>query len=331
VRSSTSSSSAASRAPAGPGWQQVAVLLLTAVLCLALHERWLRDAGTTPGVRNTPDLWALHAIAAQQGPSGVVLVGNSRMVNGIDPAVLSEALDGAPVYNLSVSGSHPLDGLAFVAQEVPVPHVVIVEASALHLLMTHDETRRQRWQQYASALDRPPVLQPFERTLDLWTEERLALLHPQRLLRDLLVTVAAGRPIQPPLETYARTRFGALRAASAPTALAAIPPPPATALLAQHVEDATARAILEIQARGGKVVFWTAPSGPSQHEALSARPTQAAAAERLRASADLVVDTQEIEALQHVRTYDDVHIDAQFVPLVSQEVAARVRPLLHDR
>lgn len=123
--SSTSSSEPALRAPEASWGRTWALAALIVGLLLVGFELMWRDRGLVPVQADDGHRWldAVHEV----GTDGVVLVGSSRTVLGVDPEILHTSLR-TPVHQLSINGGNPIEILDFVAEElVDFEGIVLVE------------------------------------------------------------------------------------------------------------------------------------------------------------------------------------------------------------
>src|SRR5262245_5037782 len=100
-----------------------------AFVCVIGVEACARARGCRPSVKDGPALWSAYRqrVRTPAGPQApLVLIGSSRFLLGIDPAVLSRSV-GRPVINLAIDGSQPFRVLEDLAADPEFHGVVLCE------------------------------------------------------------------------------------------------------------------------------------------------------------------------------------------------------------
>jgi len=121
VPSSTSSSRP--NAPDGPWGRTWTLALVSALALMISYDLAWRSRGHRSWPGNDNDLWSLARSSI--GPESVIVLGASRTLAGVDPAVLAERL-GKPVAQLSINGASPLPILEHLAADESCQNTVIV-------------------------------------------------------------------------------------------------------------------------------------------------------------------------------------------------------------
>jgi hypothetical protein len=281
------------------------VLIAVAVLTVAATVAWeirARQAGYSPTLNDTPDLWA--EARSKVKPDSLVLLGTSRMLFDMDLDVLEQGLGQRPI-QLAIVGSSPFPVLADLAADESfhgtilldiVPAMFLapagppIEASQKALRRYHTWNHAQRW----------------SHDLGIRLEEHVAFLKQEdlsfgKLLEKLPIPNRAHALVGAPMPPYFYTIDGDRRARMFPEAarigsplqqrvatgwlrLFAMPPPPTFIPLPQFQQmmgqamearfRETAKHVAAIQSRGGKVVFLRLPvTGPlvTREEQLAPR------------------------------------------------------------
>jgi hypothetical protein len=126
VLSSTSSSN--QRLPGGPWLRVWLVALVVAVLSLAALEGFWRVAGHVPSVNDDADLWMVirHSLVPDD-PNQVVLVGASRIQQGINTEVFARHFGGRKPAQLAVGGTTMVPVLDHLSRDESFRGMVIAD------------------------------------------------------------------------------------------------------------------------------------------------------------------------------------------------------------
>ena len=198
MASSTFSSSAGDRLQAMP-WHRFFlrgfVLFLAVVI---VFEVFWRAQGFSPQIKNDYSLWKQTLVEALETDfKAVVLVGASRVMQGIHLATLNTALpEGHRAYQLAKSGASPLPTLRLFANHTQFSGTVLIDVTPRILFRTGAEHRGlSRWvRTFAQEVDTTRVAaEPFykqlEMALKMWMERNLLIagwqLSPGTLFKAL--------------------------------------------------------------------------------------------------------------------------------------------------
>ncbi len=123
MRSSTSSSN--DRLPRG-GWGRTwTVTALLVVIPLAIWEVWWRAHGFLPEVVAVDESWILAMDKVPRATA--VVLGTSRIQAALDPDAFRREVGGAPIVNLALPGTSPIQVLEYLADSTRYAGLVIVE------------------------------------------------------------------------------------------------------------------------------------------------------------------------------------------------------------
>ena len=184
VASSTSSSSAGERLAAMP-WHRFFLrgFLLFLVVVIVFEAFW-RAQGFSPQIKNDYGLWKHTLVEALETDSNaVVLVGASRLMQGIHLATLNTALPrGHRAFQLAKSGASPLPTLRLLANHTPFSGTVLVDVTPRILFRTGAEHRGlSRWvrtfahEVHTTRVAADPFYQQWEMALKRWLERKLLI------------------------------------------------------------------------------------------------------------------------------------------------------------
>jgi hypothetical protein len=299
-------------------------LLVLAVIVGAVEYHW-RTLGYRPNVRDSAQLWSIERGRAYAGDkTPLLLLGASRIEFAIDMPLLKELLPHYRPLMLAQNAHYPLATLRDLANDERFHGVVLcdIEAGGLYKMYTDmqqplvDYYHKQwapswhlhrllltRWQRSAAVAD--PDLGFVASTLR-WIggaeppRPEYFRFHPDRSGDiDYALTDAAA----------ARKHFGEVLANSQQLH-AAVAPEQWHADLAQ-VYEWTKR----IQARGGKVIFYQSPTGPTLTRIEAIRHPKAQYWDRFAADSPApVFDAMDDAALAKFELPDDSHLDYRSKP-----------------
>ncbi len=315
---------AAHRAPQrawGKIWAAVALLTLCAV---ASWEVLWRSQGVRPGLRRTEAFWAQEADRLEAGEGGgVVLLGSSRVMNGLDPEVM-EPVIGAPVYNLSISGYDAYDTLRFVAEETGFKGVVVVELWPSRVFSAGYAKRRRENPAIAYYRERE-LIAPLETWLDREVDRRLVTLHPELGYIPMLSRVLESRfsALPMPFETISARRFGALDAAQSREEARSEGFEAAGEEELVAMIEAYRGPIERLRERGARVVLYHPPlSGEARQAEAQGMPRREGWERFLEQLKIEGLHYEDDEVLARAQSYDGHHLDAREAAKVSQAVAS---------
>ena len=204
---------AARRAPDVP-WGKV-FLLVSALSLLglaALEMTWAHLELKTSFV-NDESLWQYELDRMKDSHEtgydrSIMLIGSSRIQNGIDPAVIEDRLD-VEVYNLSISGTSSLSLLEYVANETDYNGLVVVEFWPLHHLIQEmkDGDKARRYTEYE---ENAALISSTEFQLDRVLHENFRIFHPGLNSIEIFFYVIYKRKMHYPVDSYSINRYGPL-------------------------------------------------------------------------------------------------------------------------
>lgn len=268
--STSSSSSRVEPFPARLSWSSTwfpAILFLFLGICG--WEGYWRLKGFVPNITDDWQIWSDTRRRVNHSAGAIALVGASRMMLGIDPAIMSAQLH-RPVYMLAIDGSDPLIVLDNLASDDNFKAMVVCSLTPYFLAgkSRSDLDRSAKW---VRKYERQSIASIFEsrlrQTLQGHLVFRSSSLAPDKLWRKWL----AEKPIVPPYAPmrpdryrpadYGKINLKSLRAARFHR----------TRQLYQQLEllneeeflmriEALNRSVAAIRARGADVVFVRMPS-----------------------------------------------------------------------
>ena len=321
MRSSTSSSDAPVQR-----WGLAWVLALGIAMALVgTVERHWRALGYRPNVRDSAQLWSIErdrAYATDKTP--LLLLGASRIEFSIDLKLMRDLLPRYQPVMLAQNAHYPLAALRDLARDERFNGVVLCDIEAGGLEKTYTD------------MQQPLVDYYHKQWAPSWHLHRLLLSHWQHHWAvadpDLGLTASVLRLIDgsaPPRPEYfrfhpdrsgdidytqvdvaaARRHFGEVLANSQQLH-ADVAPEQWRADLAQ-VYEWTRR----IQARGGKVIFYQSPTGPTLTQIETIRHPKALYWDRFAADSPApVLDAMDDAALAKFELPDDSHLDYRSKP-----------------
>ncbi len=175
------------------------VALLVAGVLLAGAEWGWRLRGFQPSVKDTPELWSLARARASEGDGrAVVMLGSSRFQVGLVPEVLSQALGGARVVQLSISGSSSLPVLEDLAADERFRGRVLCEVSPTLFFSVEPNEVRARPSTYVAQHAHRTFVADWETALRLPFQEHLVVLLPAVQPKSVLHRLLVERKLPPP-------------------------------------------------------------------------------------------------------------------------------------
>jgi hypothetical protein len=324
--SSISSSEGMSASAVKPRWAVawLIALVLAAAISAGAEYHW-RALNYRPNVRDSAQLWSIErdrAYASDKTP--LLLLGASRIEFAVDMHLLRELLPNYQPVMLAQNAHYPLAALRDLAADERFHGVVLcdLEAGGLYKMYTD--------------MQQPLVDYYHRQWAPSWHLHRLLLTHWQHNAviadADLGLVASAVRLLDgsaPPRPDYfrfhpdrsgdidytltdaaaAKKHFGEVLANSQDLH-AAVAPEQWRADLAQ-VYEWTKR----IQARGGKVIFYQSPTGPTLTQIEALRHPKALYWDRFAADSPApVLDAMDDPVLRTFELPDDSHLDYRSKP-----------------
>ena len=323
---SSISSSDAPAAVRSQRWMLAWLLALVAAAALVGAVEWhWRALGYRPNIRDSAQLWSIERDRAYAGDkTPLLLLGASRIEFAIDMKLLKDLLPRYQPVMLAQNAHYPLAALRDLADDARFHGVVLcdLEAGGLYKMYTQ--------------MQQPLVDYYHKQWAPSWHLHRVLLTHWQHNAvvadPDLGLVAGALRLIDgsaPPRPDYfrfhadrsgdidytftdpaaARKHFGEVLANSSELH-AAVAPEQWRADLAP-VYEWTRR----IQARGGKVIFYQSPTGPTLQKIEAIRHPKALYWDRFVADSPApVLDAMDDPALSKFELPDDSHLDYRQKP-----------------
>jgi hypothetical protein len=268
--STSNSSERAAKHLGDGGWKAVwiAVIATFFIFILSWEVAW-RIAGFSPNIPDDWRLWSEIRRAANKGDNTVALVGSSRILLGLDPALLEEMVS-AKVLMLAIDGSNPLPILEHLAGDRHFSGRVICSLAPYWLAGrgSSSEDRTLEWlHKYSVQTLSSKIEAILSRLVQSHLVFRSSSLTPQNIWskwhRDeaILPPYAPMRPDRFRPADYTLTDLASLRAAREQRTLEMHEQ--AEFLQPEAFRGRIARirqAVDMIEARGGKVAFIRFPS-----------------------------------------------------------------------
>jgi len=349
VASSTSSSSASDRLQAMP-WHRLFLrgfLLFLAVVIV--FEAFWRAQGFTPQIKNDYDLWKQTLVEALETDSkAVVLIGASRVMQGVHMATLNAALpEGYHAYQLATSGASPLPTLGLLANHTQFSGTVLIDVTPRILYAKGVEREHRtlsRWvRTFAHEVDTTrvaadPFYKQWEMELKMLMEQNL-LSAGWQLSPGTLVKALKTRALPKPrhwwflpdrtqMMDYSSVDREAVRRqkirATANTEVS-------TATEQAKMREQLARHIEAIRHRGGKVLFVRMPTEGRLREIEQEKfPREAYWEELLVRTQSIGIHFEDHPTLQGYSCTDAAHIDSELAPPFTLAFAEILRGHLID-
>ncbi len=331
---------AAARLPDLPWRRQTALALLLALVLCGVWEVGLWQWGVTPSLRNEPALWAREVRrlrAHKPATPAVVLLGSSRVQNGVDPALLSQQLDDVAIYNLSISGTDSLHALTYLADETTFAGDVVVELWPMRQLAVVPGSS-EKIDVFIRYAREETVAQRFGAWLSMGLDARLRLFHFMLNTVSASKTFAARRHLMFPLESYDQRRFAPLaydritRARHEELQGALMPSlrrsePLAPDALAERVA-AFATPIATLRQRGARVLFFHPRLSGAVEAIERERMPRAAYWEPFLAALGAPgLHHEDDAALRVITCPDGAHINHDQVPTQTSALASALRAM----
>ena len=157
--------------------------VVLAMVWLAGYEVFWRSRGFVPSLTDNEALWCSTRRLATD--DAVVIIGSSRLQIGLDPAVLSHALDGRPVVQLALNGGNPIPALLNRANDPAFKGVVLLEYMPRRLF-TPDTLSVSRTRGFVASCANPSLVAPTEAKLSAQLQQHVVLFASEVQLIALL-------------------------------------------------------------------------------------------------------------------------------------------------
>jgi len=311
-------------------------ITLAAVLVVGYEAFW-RAEGYVPSVQDDMDLWSIERDKIARHPDAVALLGASRTIFFVDPAQLSRELDGRPVAMLAVNGRYPLAVLRDLALDSDFRGLAVVSIDSRGFSPELWEMQRDYVQHYRV---RWSLARELHRRLLTPLQENFVLMRSQFALVNVVKRWMAGYglPINehmifradrvgfvdyrhPGLDTLRQARVDGLAewyrdhpAAPPETWLRDLAP------VSEWVD--------EIQARGGRVVFFRSPASDGSLDLDETNFPRDLYWDRYRATSKAVmIDFRDEPEYLTFELPETSHIDGRDVPRFTHVFAQMLRGL----
>jgi hypothetical protein len=247
-------------------------------ICIA-SERSDRAQGVNATVRDDLDLWALErARVSALGQNAITILGTSRILYGLDLAVLKQRFPDKTPIMLAVNGAYPLAALHDLAQDASVRGIVVVDIDARGLARYYRDMQQPQVAHYRSGVG--PSATIHRRLLSYW-QSNAVIADPELGLIATLARTFFAAPLPNPrhatvlVDRSAYLDFAhpginvpgmaANFAAGVRADYLAHPPPDPATWLADLAD--VAADIRALRARGVKLLFFCPPTAGAHLEA----------------------------------------------------------------
>ena len=332
----SSISSSNDRLPGGPWGRTWVVALVLATATIGGVEAFWRVHGFRPTLIDDMDLWAAQRTKVPAGGDAIVLIGSSRNQAAISLDVLRRELPGREVIQLSLSGGRPLAVLRDLAEDEGFRGVVLCDILPLCLLPEGREGQAP-YVRYAHRSFN--IARWVERTLKTAVQSRLVVnstqlrpayvftaIHARKLPERVFFFIHADRSRHMDFQGVdGKRREAAIALVARQTGYRVAVPPDIAGWQADV--DVAERLVERIQARGGKVVYLSHPSGGEVRELEESHFPRArywdALAARTKATA--VIRSDDVPALTGYVCPDGSHLDYRDAAPYTEALLAELR------
>jgi hypothetical protein len=303
---------------------------------LGLYEAFWRSRGFAPSVADTAELWGAARDKVRAGdPDQVVLIGTSRMRQGVDPDEFARAFGGHPPAELAIDGSDCRPVLRHLASDESFRGVIVCEVHPLAFFMNPSVGLEEQYLKKYEARQSP--LPAIEQRLRQRTQEALVSRREDLALRRLLSSLWVHRRLPQPFrvslpdrsERADYTKVSDLIALSNYWAGAYDPIFPLSRQELLNQLDATEELVSRTHHRGGRVVFVRFPSSGAVRaieDQLFPRPRYwDVLAARTEA---LAIHYLDYPTLRTFECPDGSHLDQRDVPAFTGALAACIKEKL---
>jgi hypothetical protein len=283
--------------------------------------------------------WHYRRRLRSAGDRGVALLGTSRMLFGVDPKRLKARLPGYQPIMLAINGEYPMAALRDLAADNSFRGVVVVDTDAAGLRLLYREMQQPHVAHFRAGFGPSRAL--HRRILTQW-QRRMVVADPSYGLISAIQRRLFQQP--PPQVRYvnvAPNRAGALDFGLIdPAPLAAhfaqmqwdglklVPPPPPQQWLAELAP--VALWVKQIQARGGKVLFFSTPTSGEHRRADDAGyPRDLYWDKAASVLGAPMVCADDVPLLRGIPTKDGSHVDQRDRDRLTDGLAIAIHEKLH--
>jgi len=299
------------------------VALAMCVSAAAAFEHWLRAHDYRPTLQDDKDLWSMQMDRLKRHPDAVALLGASRIQYAVDPEIVSR-FTGRASMMLAVNGAYPIAALRALAEDPAFHGVAIVGIDSRGLAQRHWDMQQPWFDHYEK---RWTLARRIHRALLTPLQANLVFIRSPFAWVQIVRRIIAG--YGPPINDYVVVRADRLglldyhrtdvtairerRIADLREYYRDNRPDEPQAWLAALTQVSTW--VREIQARGGKVVFFREPSS-GEHLALDEAnyPRDRYWDAYARIAPMPMIDFRDEPAFAAFRLPDTSHIDGSDVP-----------------
>jgi hypothetical protein len=321
-------SSTSSFRPLPRGWFSLVGSGLLAIVLLTGWELFWRSREFVPTLTDSEALWC-HT-RKLMAHDEIVIVGSSRLQTGLDPAIMSRALN-RHVTQLAINGANPGPLLRDLADDESFAGTVLLEYMPLRIL-TADSQSVMRAHGFVAACRATTFVSDIDSTMSRALERRVALMNPE--LNAIAIMSYTSRHHRLPRGVYARLRDdrflaltfreGHLEGINQPVWESDNNPN----ALSQRLAELHA-AIVRIQARGGRVILYRPPvSGAALADEEAHFPTTVWLPRVADSLGVPVIDFAEVPELRDMRCPDGGHLEAAAVPKATELLAHQLQRYL---
>lgn len=181
------------------------LIFLLFFLVVGLWEVSWRYRGFVPSVNDDWPIWSSIRRQANNNENAIALVGASRILLGIDPAILEETLK-RPVLMLAIDGSNPLPVLANLANDPDFKGDVICSLPP-YWLAGDDSTSDDRTKKWLRKYSSQPLSSIVETHLSLLVQANLVFRYSGLSPSKLWEKWHEGETVQPPYAPMRPDRY----------------------------------------------------------------------------------------------------------------------------
>jgi hypothetical protein len=302
-------------------WRYAWILAVLAVVTAgAAFENSMRARGYIPSVQDDEDLWAIQADKLWHSDSPIALLGASRIQFAVDPKRVEKAT-GRTTAMLAINGEYPVASLRWLATETDFHGLVIMGVDSRGLSSRLWDMQqpwvdhyRKRWT-LARKINRE-MITPLQRHLVVMRSPFAVVNLVRRELAGVGLPFndyVVMHPDRVGYIDYNRADIGVIRAhriADIRQYYLDHPPEPPEEWLAALTQ--VSGWVRQIQARGGRVVFFREPSG-DEHLAADegAYPRDKYWDAYAKVSPATMIEFRDVPAFSNFVLPDTSHVDGK--------------------